>query len=114
MTLEEDLTGAEGLGIRSSVYFKDRAVFDIDALEELSLGNFNVGINVDGKMIDNEFDVDDNATEDGVTGAAAAAKQECFLSRFFSGDLCMVGDLPFFPLVFRDPAMMKTIRGRFK
>ncbi len=89
-------------------------MFDIDALEELSLGIFDVGIDVDGKMIDNEFDVDDNATEDGVTGAAAAAKQECFLSRFFSGDLCMVGDLPFFPLVFRDPAMMKTIRGRFK
>ncbi len=108
------MTGAEGLGIRSSVYFKDHAVFDIDALEELSLGNFDVEIDVDGKTIDNEFDVDDNATKDGVTGAAAAAKQERFLSCFFSGDLCMVGDLPFFPLVFQDPAMMKMIQGRFK
>ncbi len=78
------------------------------------MGNFDVGIDVDGETIDNKFDVDDNATEDGVTGAAAAAKRERFLSRFFSGDLCMVGDLPFFPLVFQDPAMMKTIRGRFK
>ncbi len=96
--MEEDLTGAEGLGIRSSMYIKDRAVFNIDSLEELSLGNFDVGIDVDGETIDNKFDVDDNATEDGVTGAAAAAKRERFLSCFFSGDLCMVGDLPFFHL----------------
>ena len=88
-------------------------MFDIDVLEVLSLGNFDVGINVDGKMIDNEFDVDNNATEDNVTGAAAAAKQERFLSQYFTGDLCLVGNLPFFPLVFQDPAMMKTIRGRF-
>ena len=74
------MTGAEGLAIRLSVYFKHRAVFDIDALEELSLGNFDVGIDVDDETIDNEFDVDDEATEDSVTGAAAAAKGERFLS----------------------------------
>ena len=81
MTLEEDLTGAEGLGIRSSVYFKDRAVFDIDALEELSLGNFDVEIDVDDETINNDVDVDNEATEDGVTGAATAAKRERFVSR---------------------------------
>ncbi len=113
LTLEEDLTGAEGLTIRSSVYFKHRTVFDIDALEELLLGNFDVGIDVNNKTIDNEFNVDDEATEDGVTGAAAAAKRERFLPRYFTGDLCLVGNLPFFPLVFRDPAMMKTIQGQF-
>jgi hypothetical protein len=62
------------------VYFKDRAVFNIDALEELLLGNIDVGIDFDDETIDNEFDVDDEATEDGVTGAAAAAKRERFLS----------------------------------
>ena len=107
------MTGAEGLAIRSSVYFKDRAVFDIDALEELSLGNFDVGIGANNETIDNEFDVDDEATEDGVTGAAAAAKRERFHSRYFTGNLCLVGNLPFFPLVFQDPAMMKTIQERF-
>ncbi len=56
------------------MYFKDRAVLDIDTLEELSLGNFNVGIDVDDETIDNDVDVDDKATEDGVTGAATAAK----------------------------------------
>jgi hypothetical protein len=33
LTLDEDLTGADVLVITSSVYFKDRAVFDVDALE---------------------------------------------------------------------------------
>ena len=103
------MTGAEGLGIRSSVYFKDRAVFDIDALEELSLGNFDVGIDVDDKTIDNEFNVDDETTEDGVTGAAPAPEQERFDFCFFSSALFSGGDLPFFPFLFLDPAMMKTI-----
>ncbi len=107
------MTGAEGLAIRSSVYFKHCAVFNIDALEELSLGNFDVGIDVDDETIDNEFNVDNKATEDSVTGAVAAAKGERFLSRYFTGDLCLVGNLPFFPLVFQDPAMMKTIQRRF-
>ncbi len=84
------MTGAEGLTIRSSVCFKHPAVFDIDALEELSLGNFDVGIDVLDETIDNEFDVNDEATEDGVTGAAEAAKRERLLSRYFTGDLCLV------------------------
>ncbi len=112
MTLEEDLTGAEELGIRSSMYFKDCTVLDIDALEELSLGNFDVGIDVDNETIDNDVNVDDEATEDGVTGAATAAKQERFVSRYFTSN-CLVVDLPLFSFVFRDPAMMNRIRGRF-
>ena len=112
MTWEEDLTGAEELEIRSSMYFKDRAVLDIDALEELSLGNFYVEIDVDDKTIDDDVDVDDEATEDGVTGAATAATRERFVSRYFTSD-CLVVDLPLFPFVFRDPAMMNTIRGQF-
>ena len=75
-TTEDGVTGAAPAPERErfDVYFKDRAVFDVDALEELSLGNFDVGIDVDDKTIDNKFDVDDEATEDGVTGAAEAAK----------------------------------------
>ncbi len=92
------------------MYFKDRAVLDIDALEELSLGNFDVGIDVDDETINNDVDVDDKATEDGVTGAATAAKRECFLSRYFTSN-CLVVDLPLFPFVFQDPAMMNMIHG---
>jgi hypothetical protein len=81
-------------------------------LEELLLGNFDIGINVDDETIDNDVDVDNEATEDGVTGAATAAKQERFASRYFTSD-CLVIDLPLFPFVFQDPAMMNTIRGQF-
>ncbi len=94
------------------MYFKDRVVLDIDVLEELSLGNFDVGIDVDDETINNDVDVDNEATEDGVTGAATAAKRERFVSRYFTSD-CLVVDLPLFPFVFQDPAMMNTIRGRF-
>ncbi len=67
--MDIDLTGADVLVITSSVYFKDCAVFDVDALEELLLGDFDVGgTDVDDKTIENEFDVDDETTEDGVTG----------------------------------------------
>ncbi len=62
------------------MYFKDCAVLDIDALEELLLGNFDVGIDVDDETIDNDVDVDDEATEDSVTSAATAAKRERFVS----------------------------------
>ncbi len=100
--------------IGSSVYFKDRAVFNVDALEVLSLGNFDVGgTDVDDERIENEFDVDDKTTEDGVTGAAPALKQKRFDCYFFTSALFSGGDLPFFPFLFRDPAMMKTIRLRF-
>ncbi len=101
MTLDEDLTGADVLVITSSVYFKDRAVFDVDALEELSLGDFDVGgMDIDDKTIENEFDVDDKTTEDGVTGAAPAPERERFDFCFFSSALFSGGDLPFFPFLF--------------
>ena len=87
--------------ITLSMYFKDRAVFDVDALEELSLGDFDVGgTDVDNKTIKNEFDVDDKTTEDGVTGAAPALKRERFDCCFFTSALFLVGDLPFFPFLF--------------
>ncbi len=71
--MDKDLTGGDVLVIMSSVYFKDRAVFDVDALEELSLGDFDVGgTDVNDETIENKFDVDDETTEDGVTGAALA------------------------------------------
>ncbi len=81
------------------MYFKDCAVLDIDTLEELSLGNFAVGIDVDDETIDNNVNVDNKATEDGVTGAATAAKRERFDSQYFTSD-CLVVDLPLFPFVF--------------
>ena len=87
--------------ITSSVYFKDRAVFDVDALEELSLGDFDVGgMDVDDETIENKFDVDDETTEDGVTGAAPAPERERFDFCFFSSALFSGGDLPFFPFLF--------------
>ena len=110
--MDEDLTGADVLVITSSVYFKDRAVFDVDALEELSLGDFDVGgTDVDDETIENEFDVDDEV-DDGVTGAAQAPERERFDFLLFSSALFSGGDLPFFSFFFRDPAMMKNIQLR--
>mgnify|MGYP000433082916 CR=1 FL=1 len=110
--MDVDLTGADVLVITSSVYFKDRAVFDVDALEELSLGDFDVGgTDVDDETIENEFDVDDEV-DDGVTGAAQAPERERFDFLLFSSALFSGGDLPFFSFCFRDPAMMKNIQLR--
>jgi hypothetical protein len=83
------------------MYFKDRAVFDVDALEELSLGDFDVGgTDVDDETIENEFDVDDETTEDGVTGAAPAPERERFDFCFFQAPYFRAETYPFFHFYF--------------
>jgi hypothetical protein len=81
LTLEEVLTGVDGVPERSPKYSRVRAVlnnnpFEVNDLEE-TLVKFDVGVDIDNDKFNVGVDVNDDDTVEGVN-AARAAVRECF------------------------------------
>ncbi len=79
LTLEEVLSGVDGVAERSPKDCRVRAVLDNDPfegndLEETSV-KFDVGVNVDDDKFDVRVDVNDDSTVEGVTAARAAIQE---------------------------------------
>ncbi len=79
LTLEEVLSGVDGVVERLPKYCRVRAVlnndpFEVNDLEE-TLVKFNVGVDVDDDKFDVGVDVNNNSTVEGVTAARAAIQE---------------------------------------
>ncbi len=117
LTLEEVLTGVNGVLDRSPKYSRVRAVLDKDPFEvndlEETLVKFDVGVDVNNNKFDVGVDVNEEDTVEGVNAARAAVRERFdFLSpvpdKLSSNRLV---DLPSVLLFFRDPGMMMMISG---
>ncbi len=79
LTLEEVLTGVDGVPERSPKYSRVRVVldnnpFEVNDLEETSV-KFDVGVDVDDHKLDVGVDVNDDDTVEGVNAARAAVRE---------------------------------------
>ncbi len=85
LTLEEVLTGVDGVPERLPKYSRVRAVlynnpFEVNDLEETSV-TFDVGVDVDDDKFDIRVDVNNDDTVEGVNAARAAVRERLdFLS----------------------------------
>ncbi len=79
LTLEEVLSGVDGVAERSPKYYRVCAVldndpFEVNDLEELSV-KFDIGVDVDNDKFDVGVDVNNDSTVEGVTAARAAIQE---------------------------------------
>jgi hypothetical protein len=79
LTLEEVLSGVDGVAERSPKYCRVRAVLDNDSFEvndlEETLVKFDVRVDVDDDKFNVGVDVNDDSTVEGVTAARAAIRE---------------------------------------
>jgi hypothetical protein len=79
LTLEEVLSGVDGVVERSPKYCRVHAVLDNDPFEvndlEETLVKFNVGVDVEDDKFNAGVDVNNDSTVEGVTAARAAIQE---------------------------------------